>query len=454
MTRITKEPIWFNTGNPFVDMGQEIMAALAGVDEVRELTKQHVEPLLQRLTEIYTQGDWVKSLQKIFPNSKLVNAQIKDHRTAYLQQLEQWFDMLTSSEDLSLPCAISGKRAHVLISRTYFPMSDGENRNFQSANSKGIPINAAVALALQFFPLALVKIGGMMALPHFSDPRVTFEWANDSLNCLLDNETIGAGAIRDAGSSRKINAFFKLIEELVRDNEDINNSSVTLYVFDNYNQIGYQKALEIYYLPARVFTFIRLAMTQSVRREWRSVVRRGYTYLRNDTDDEQILKHSNLVYSNLLTSKSISRFFISINNHVPTVRGFAGWKLYETYLMEVQRMDERRIDSLKDLADHIAPLIRKRKKRLLRLERSSSRAELTGILYRLTKDAAAAGAKSPLITFDQLVGDVFPHDMQYSDWREVKYLLLFRVYEQLFDELKDDPDLIANNEDPEEGQDD
>jgi hypothetical protein len=97
--------------------------------------------------------------------------------------------------------------------------------------------------------------------------------------------------------------------------------------------------------------------------------------------------------------------------------------------------------------------MRNRRKRLLALERVRTRGELTDVLYRLTKDAAANGHDRPLITFDQLVSDVFPHDAEYSDWREVKNLLLFRAYEQLFDDLRNDPTYIQaaeENDDAEE----
>jgi hypothetical protein len=102
-------------------------------------------------------------------------------------------------------------------------------------------------------------------------------------------------------------------------------------------------------------------------------------------------------------------------------------------------MEQRRLESLKSLGDRIAPIVRDKRKRLLRLEKAKSKGELTGILYSLTKDAAARGEDKPLITFEQLVTDIFPQEITYSDWREVQYLLLFRIYEQLFDDLKDDP---------------
>ena len=114
-------------------------------------------------------------------------------------------------------------------------------------------------------------------------------------------------------------------------------------------------------------------------------------------------------------------------------------------------MDQRRIDSLRDLGDRIAPLVRDKRRRLIALEGAGSRGAMTDVLYRISKDAMNRGQDRPLITFDQLVTDVFPHDTQFSDWREVKSLLLFRIYEQLFDELKDDPE-YRRAEPEEEGE--
>ncbi len=442
---------WFTTGNPFVDMGQEMMAALADVDEVKDLNIDNVKPLLLRLVDIYMQADWRKSLQTVFPNSKLINPSIKNHREAYSTLLKDWFKLLSSNErSLSVPCAISGKSAQVYLSKVYLPMSDFGGGNFQSANEEGVPVSASVALALQFFPLGLVKIGKMLALPQFSNDNAQYKWAEDCYKYVEENETTELGGVRDTGTFRAVNAFFTLIERLLRKNQDIVSSSVTLYLFNNFNQVNYKAASEIYYMPARVFNFIRLAMTQTLQGAWQTVVRRGYIYKKDNVDDNELQKYSNLVYSNLLAGKSISGFFTDRKKHCPIVRGEVGWKLYKSYLMEVQGMNQQRLESLRSLGDRLAPLIQSKKKRLLRLERANSRGELTGILYRLTKDSAAAGKGTPLITFDQLVSDVFPHDMQYSDWREVKYLLLFRVYEQLFDELKDDPEMNTDDDIEEE----
>lgn len=110
-------------------------------------------------------------------------------------------------------------------------------------------------------------------------------------------------------------------------------------------------------------------------------------------------------------------------------------------------MDAQRLESLRDLGDRIAEIVRNKRKRLLALERANQKGAFVEQLYRLTKDAAATGQERPLITFEELIQDIFPHDPEkYESWREVKYLLLFRVYEVLFDELKDDADWKTNDE--------
>ena len=453
----TVQSTWFMTGNPFVDMGQEMMAALAGVETLEELTPQNVKPLLVRLVDLYFLEDWIKSSYTIFPNSELNNGNNRREKyTNLLSALLRLAENPGEDNSLGTTCAISGKLAQVYVARKFLPMSDFEGGNFQSGNDNGTPLNASVALALQFFPLGLVKIGKMLALPQFSSKDVQYNWAEDCFQHVADREPLGVGGVRESGTFRTANAFFKLIERLLRDHQNAPASSVTLYLFNNFNQVDYKAASEIHYMPARVFKFIKIAMEVTTRKEWQTVVRRGYLYAKDGTTDDDLKKYSNLVYSNLLVDKSISGFFINRKQRSPTIRGLAGWKLFGSYLREVRSMEQRRLDNLRALGDRLAPLTRNNKKRLLGLERARSRGELTGVLYRLGKDAAAAGLEEPLITFDRLVSDVFPHDMQYSDWREVKHLLLFRVYELNYDVWKDDPEINDPDDDreTEEGQDD
>ena len=453
---VETKPIWFTTGNPFVDTGQEMMAALARVERSEQLSADEVHSLIPNLVQLYLREGWRKNLHTIFPNSKLANGSVKRPKEEYQGLLEDWLKLVISEESPKIPegtpCAISGAQANVYVGKMFLPMSDYSSSNFQSGNSEGIPVSASVAVALQFFPLALTKIGKMMALPHFSNAKAQSEWANRMADSVSFDETVGIGGVADVGTSRPVNAFFRLIEQLVKDQRGFPTSSVTLYLFNNFNQVDYTSATEIHYMPSRVFSFIQAAMSPSAGDSWRKIVWRGYPANRKiEDEDDGLRRFNNSVYWNLLNGRSISGFFVDRRKRCPVVRGSSGWKLYSNYLEEVRGMDQNRIENLRELGDRIAPIVRDRKRRLLALEDSRSKGALTDVLYRIATKDSSGRLDEPLITFDQLVTDLFPHDMEYSDWREVKYLLLFRIYEQLFDDLKDDPEYVNTNEEEDAG---
>lgn len=453
---VEKKPIWFLTGNPFVDTGQEMMAALARVDHISELTKEDVQPLVERLVSVYMQEGWRKNMHTIFPMSVLASPSYPNPKEPYSALLVEWFRLWNSGESLETPCAISGTPAHIYLSKSFLPMSDSVGYNFQSASQKGTPVSAPIALALQFFPLALTKIGKMWGLPHFSNAAAQAKWADGMAVKVNFGEAVGSSGVSDIGTSRPVNAFFRLIERLVRDQRDFPRSGVTLYLFNNFNQVDYTSATDIHYMPSGVFGFIQAAENHNGGRDWHKVVWRGYPSGRKIEDEDDALRRfNNTVYWNLLHDRSISGFFVDRKERCPIARGQGGWKLFSSYLKEVRGMDQARIENLKDLGDRIAPIIRNRKRRLLALEGADSRGRLTDVLYKIATKDSAGKLDEPLITFDQLVGDLFPHDMQYSDWREVKYLLLFRIYEQLFDDLKDDREYANTNtgDEGDEGED-
>ena len=450
------QAIWTSTGNPFVDMGQEMMAAMARVDEPVELDPETVEPLISRLASIYISPTWKKPLYSIFPNSPLTNPATKNREQAYSDLLRQWFDLAKDPEhegSENTACTACAKPAQVRLSRTHFPMIDAEGGNFQSYTSAGIPFCAACALAVQFMPLGTARVGGRFALPHFSDFDAQFRWCEWCWKQTIWAETTEATGPVEAGTARPVNAFFALVERLLRETAELDmpDASVTLYLFTNYLQ---GPEVEIHYLPTEVFHFMKQASHGTLQPAWRSVVRRGYVY-RSKADnesldeDEQLKKQNNQVYERLMTEQSISGFFVDHRQRRPV----GSWELFTLYLKEVRRMDAQRLESLRDLGDRIAEIVRNKKKRLITLERTNRKGEFVEQLYRLTKDAAALGQARPLVTFEELIQDVFPHDPdKYESWCEVKWLLLFRVYEVLFDELKEDPDWKATEipEDAEE----
>lgn len=449
---VETEAVWFTTGNPFVDTGQEMMAAMAEVNSAAELSTADVRVLLPRLVDLYFQEGWLKDSYSIFPNSDLNNG--NNRRKRYTDTLDNWLLAVEESDsyDLGNSCVVSGRPAQVHLGRKYLPMSDSEEGNFQSGNQKGVPLSASVALALQFLPLGLVWVGRMVAFPHFSNAKLQSAWADQQIDNVLTSEALSTGGVRSLGTPRPVNAFFKLVEELMHRQRESANSSVTLYLFNNYNVVNFKNAAELHYMPSPVFRFVASAVNHQDGKPWRQIVKRGYVTKKEiEDEDEALRRYDNRVYSKLLRDESISEDFLDRRQRRPVVRGDGGWRLFGSYLKEVRGMDKRRVDNLRDLGDRIAPLVRDKTRRLVALEDTRSRGALTDVLYSVSKDAMRQGQDRPLVTFDQLVTDVFPHDAENSDWREVKYLLLFRIYEQLFDDLKGNPEYVRTEPEGENG---
>ncbi|MGH7886019.1 MAG: type I-B CRISPR-associated protein Cas8b1/Cst1, partial [Thermodesulfobacteriota bacterium] len=219
------------------------------------------------------------------------------------------------------------------------------------------------------------------------------------------------------------------------------NTSMQVFYFTNFGQTP---ELEIFYLPAPVFRFLRYANQSEYKFAWSNIVRSGYQKVNWDKieSEEDYKNKQNLVYEYLLQDRSIIRFFVN-----PKERKNRGnWELLTLYLKEIQNMNEERIEAIKKVADKIANNLSKtgKDKRLGQLERAKSYREFQNILLYIIKDRLRHDEVDPLFTLDDYLKHLFPVSQDgITQWNETRYLLLFRIYEQLHDWLKNQ-DFIKN----------
>jgi CRISPR-associated protein Cst1 len=229
-----------------------------------------------------------------------------------------------------------------------------------------------------------------------------------------------------------------------------------VYYFSNYGQ---GPELEIFYLPANVFRFLRYAYQAEFKADWNQIVRSGYQRVKWDkvTSEEDYKNYTNLVYEYLLTDRSILGFFLNRKARKP--RG--NWELLSLYMKEVRKVKAERLEAIKQVGDCIAESIRKseRDRRLRQLESAKSYRECRNILRFVIRDRIAQREDEPLFTLDDYVSYLFPDtDDSFTQWSETRDLLVFRVYEKLHDWLRDkgfvekDEDEIT--EPPEEAKED
>ena len=426
--------IYSVTGNPFVNAGSYAIASWLKKKNLSEIYKYDIEDCIHDIIPIYFSENWKKQMYMIFPNSSIVNPSVKNKEERYtgiLQKLIEDVQPLRNSGN----CIACGRRdADRSLYKSEVPLTgSGKFMNFYSNAANGADYCSACAFAVQFLPLVLKSCGRMLLLLQSNSHKVMKYWANDCIkNVRMQVATGNYTGCADTGYKNPKNALFHITEQLIMEYDERwqdENVSLRLYYFTNYGQ---GPALDIYDLPTAVFRFLAYIKTHPRRTDWYAIVRRGYhvNWNKIDENDEESYKNrGNDVYENLLSNKSIVRYFI--NRTKKSVYG--NWSLFSYYLKEVRKLDENRINAIRELGDEIASTIKENNdpKRLGQLERAANYNSFRNVLRRLIKDRIAAKTETPLFTFDDYVQNILPEGA--LGWRETQDLLLFRIYEVLHD---------------------
>lgn len=435
-------------GNPFVDAGICAISewlnkepALITLDDLKRLTKE--------ITSIYVDNSgFKKNLYSIFFNSKLVNPSVKgDRKQIFINECNEYID---SIEDLQSTgdCLGCGRRNfNNKLGRNKIPLTgSGKLMNFFPGFDTGVGYCSACVIAIQFSPLAYVTSGGKFLMLSSNSWEVMKLWTRICIQNISSKILKGEDAsCYNPGYSNPRNGLFYMASEMIKFDElgrIAKSTSLEVFYFTNFGQTP---ELEIYYLPAPVFNFLRYANQSQYKFMWNNIVKNGYQVNWDKVESEQDYKNKkNLVYEYLLQQKSIIGFFINQKQR----EAKSDWNLLALYLKEIMNMKEKRIETIKIVADKIAECLRNsgRDKRLGQLERAKNYREFQNVLLFIIKDRIKQDEKEPLFTLDDYLESLFPPKVDgFTNWNETRFLLLFRVYEQLHEWLKD-RDLIEDED--------
>lgn len=431
------EPLYCVTGNPWVDGGIHAMAAMAEVDSPELLNPEHLEKISHQLIRLYQAPEWRKALYSFFPNRpglthpRLADIEYFAQSLAVLQQQIQPLGQMGS-------CIACGRRNvnedGQAYYRDYIPLTGaGGMRNFFPAAKEGTDYCAACVYAVQFCPIICVA-GAKLLLPYSASNWLMKYWAE---SCWVGvNGQIGGGVYTGPSAPNgerwlnPRNALFRLasfISNPLRI-KDMPDTTVRLFEFTNYNQ---GPELKVYDLAAEVFNFVA-RMAGNYSQAWKALVQNGYRG-KSDKTAEENYNALNLVYNNLLAGRGINGLFFRFRQRA-VICEFA---LFEMYLQEVRGMADDRIELLKSVADDVVLYIKKRQDKAVigRLERSKSLGEMRGALLEVQRKWVSDNRfEKAFVEFDQVISIVGP---RVGDWRTLRDLMLFRIYEQLQDMLKD-----------------
>ncbi len=421
-------------GNPFVDAGIcGICEWLGGNVQPEQITKADLEEVVNDVVPMMQIDAGWNNLYGIFPNSVLTNSahRKKDQVALFKDQCRSYMETICDLQEAG-DCMGCGRRdANTSLSRTNIPLSGWEYCNYFPLFSEGAPYCAACVLAIQMSPLVYMTTAGKFLTLHSNSWKALKNWARvcveDVRNQQLQQDITGC---YNPGYKNPRNGIFYMARKMAayREMRPDENISMQVYCWTNYNQ---GPELEVFYMPASVFKFLRIVYQSNFKNSWREIVRSGYFVNWARVKSEEDYKdRPNRVYENLLQDISILGFFL--NRKIRKPRG--NWELLSLYLKEVREMNELRLNALKQVGDFIAESIQKTNKvsRLRNLERARSYTAFRNVLRYVIRDRIREGENEPLFSLDDYVEHLFPEP---QFWSETRDLLTFRIYENLHDWL-------------------
>ena len=430
-------------GNPFVDAGVcGICEWLGRTVQPEQIATTDLEQVVNDIAPMMqTDAGW-GNLHSIFPNSVLTNpAYSKRDRVELLKkECKNYLDTICDLDQTG-DCMGCGRRDRTTwLSKTDIPLTgSGTLRNFFPTFAEGAGYCSACAFAIQLSPLVFMATGGKFLTLHSNSWAALRSWARVGIENIrqqqLQRRITGC---HNPGYTNPRNGLFHIARRMVEFQEMRTDENIALqvYCFTNYNQ---GPELEIFYMPAPVFRFLRIVYQSEFKNAWRIIVRSAYVKVNwaKVKSEEDYKNRTNLVYEYLLEGHSILTFFL--NRRSRKTRG--NWELLSLYLKEVRTMKQTQLEKIKQVGDLIADCIKKseRDRRLRQLEMAKNYGECRNILRYVIRDRIQQGAPEPLFSIDDYMEHLFPASDSFAatPWRETRDLLLFRIYEQLHDWLKE-----------------
>ena len=429
-------------GNPFVDAGVCAICAWLGRSvQPEQITAEDLEQVINDVAPMMqTDAGW-KNLHSIFPNSVLTNPAYRKQNQGELlkKECKVYLETVIALGQTG-DCMGCGRRAaDTWLSRTHVPLTGARNSNFFPSYAEGAGYCSACAFAVQLSPLAFVATGGKFLTLHSNSWKTLRSWVRVCVNDIRQQQLqLDRTGCYNPGYANPRNGLFYMAREMAQFQEmrTDENIAMQVYYFSNYNQ---GPELEVFFMPAPVFRFLRVVYQSAFKTAWQEIVRSGYIKVNWDKveSEEDYKNHTNRVYEHLLQNISILGYFL--NRRFRKTRG--NWELLSLYLTEVRTMEQTQLEKIKQVGDLIAECIQKsgRDRRLMQLERAKSYGECRNILRYVIRDRIQQGAPEPLFSIDDYMEHLFPASDTFAatPWRETRDLILFRIYETLHSWLQE-----------------
>ncbi len=441
------------TGDPYADIGGYVIEYL-----MKEWNVSLIIKLIERATDIYVKK-WDNNLHSFFLNSTITHNSNKGQK-GITNTLKYYKGLLADENSVEGYCRITGKKGKVfLAARDNHIMSGSATLiNFHHAFESGIMLSKEAIIRMFFVALGVEQLGDKVALLISNKENITKFFVKRNIDNNIRGIASGiSSSILKSEFSNPANALFEYAKQCIDNSSsltyneetgryDTENVSLNLFHFTNF---GAKPAINIYTLPAPVFSFYAYCLNKH-KKEWQDFVFRNYRNSKfknavfdetdnswKDTKDtvgyDTFKVWRNAVFDNLLSGESIRRQILTyIKEHT------FNFNIVEKYQIIVRNMDKKTLSKIKELASFIVDDRSEDdiKKMMTRLNGAKRPGDLRTFLLKLEDINYNEENREPLFTLDEYVNYLFP-DGAY--WAEIRDLLMIGIYERLHETNKKVP---------------
>lgn len=286
------------TGNPFVDTGLATIAALAGLDDVQDLTRAAIRHVHGDGNQLSSWNSSLKNFTMVFTsNSLLTNPSIKDKEkrvSTYRSILSNLLDKM-GDEELSYRCeacgvpqsvnfdalcktalAETGKEESRFVGRDWFPLSGSLGSDAQALPGASRPVHlcAKCLFAVHYLPLGLILLDGRLAMFQSASVEFWYELVKDIVHEVQSRvqtgkyDTLGTKEGTRA-VARRLLGFFERLQTANRFREVPPGTALQVWRFTN---SGASPECEIEEIPNPALAFLWKAVRYGLRPEVESLI--------------------------------------------------------------------------------------------------------------------------------------------------------------------------------------
>ena len=476
------------TGHPLIDVGVATITAFVGKDDPTKLTAMDLQAIASFMASEYPKSPYKSFLSIAFTSNAwfiqdAYNPDNKPNLTAEKRQeisqtrdkwashhLLQWGqdaernpverDVFTGEPAVAVE--LSGKLPAGRAGRAQVPLLAGdESINFYANGSPGIAVSGETLLCLQALPLGCAKCGGKLLLVHSDDREIMLHYAREFLQVNRRDaqlaQAAGSKEMPGRDYSQRTLLLTTLLEakQFQRDaKEEGRHFSITAYHLSN---SGQGPGLNIYHLPFQAIDFLREMGKANYSQTWNAIVGRAWeresTKKKKKASDKPFQPKRNWLYEDLFDleqsdkAKQFMRtYFLRIalrrvrdefdprsDYSLKSEVELLSWKITAIFLRRIVNMEPTRIDQIRKFADQLADYVNgQNDRRFFREFYTTQRYEYLRSALIKANVAHVKRGNPPFVTLDPYL-EVFEagDEMERSDWKFARDLVLIRMVEQL-----------------------